>query len=172
MSNPTELYLLRHAKALEPGKKWSGCDDRRPLSVEGAKKMRAIALGMRALKLKFDVILSSPYVRARQTAEIAAEAFKLAKKIKYSTHLAPTANPAELLTELQERGLTGRAILVVGHEPFLTGLVSLLTTGQGGLALNFKKAGLCRLTVSSFRPGRCAMLDWFLPPQVLARLAK
>jgi phosphohistidine phosphatase SixA len=66
------LFLLRHAIAVEPGALSGASDAARPLSPEGKEKMRKIARGMKALDLSFDLILSSPYVRARETAEIVA----------------------------------------------------------------------------------------------------
>jgi phosphohistidine phosphatase len=159
-----ELYILRHAIAVERGTAGYKSDFDRPLTPEGERKLRRITKAMRNLELSFDLILSSPYVRARETAEIVASAFSL-KKVETSDSLAPEGNLREFVVELKTRTPTPEGVLLVGHEPFLSLLISLLVSGSTKTSISLKKAGLAKLTVEGLRPGRCAQLEWLLTPR-------
>lgn len=132
--------------------------------------MRLVAEGMKALDLSFDLILSSPYLRAKQTAEIVAEVLNAQKKMKLSATLAADADPEELIDELNKNYRSLDSILLVGHEPCVSDLISLLVTSNGNLSVVMKKAGLCKLTVDSLRYGQCATLQWLLTPSQLTLL--
>ena len=164
-----QCLLLRHAPAVARGLPGYPRDQSRPLTDEGRKKMRQIAAGMKALDLAFDLILSSPYVRARQTAELVAGAFKRRRKVLPSQNLAPGGDGEALVQELID--LAAPSILLVGHEPDLGRFVSVLVTGDTGLGLDLKKGGLCRLELPSPHYGRCGTLQWLLTPKLLAQLA-
>jgi len=165
-----DLYLLRHAIAFERGKEWPGHDADRPLTKEGAKKMRRIAKAMRDLDLSFDLILSSPFRRAKETAEIVAGSFDCANRLKFSSHLKVGGSPVALMKEIiAHHGKLG-SILLVGHEPYLSSLISVLVSGKENLSITMKKGGLCKLTVESLHHGRCATLEWIIgPAQILGR---
>jgi len=165
-----ELYLLRHAIAVDRGTPGYHKDSQRPLTPEGEKKMWRIAEGMKALDLSFDLILSSPYVRAKQTADIVAEVFQAQDKLELSTALTPEADPKELIAELTRHDHALDSILLVGHEPYLSGFMSKLLVGDESLSLTMKKGGLGKLTVNALRYGRCATLEWLLTPRQLRRI--
>lgn len=171
MNNRMELYLLRHAEAVPHGDAAFDRDSDRPLTADGEKRMRRVAAGMRQLDLAADPILSSPFVRARQTAEIAAQALTAMDKLTLTDSLAADGDPAGLIAEIQRHYRSAKSILLVGHEPYLSGLISQLLTGHDTLSLNFRKAALAKLTVTSLHYGRCAALDWFLTPRQLERIA-
>ena len=98
------LYILRHGIAVEPGTPGYEKDADRPLTPEGERKLWQITEAMEALELSFDLILSSPYLRARQTAEIVAEALKARKRLELSDSLTPGGSSKkliELLNRLQ-----------------------------------------------------------------------
>jgi phosphohistidine phosphatase len=164
------LYFLRHAKACPRGPKYRP-DSKRPLTREGEKAMRQTAAGIQKLDLSFDLILASPYVRALRTAEILAEAYE-SKKLFVTRHLAADAAPRDVVEEIMENFGTLENIVLVGHEPFLSGLISILLSGKPGMKIDFKKAALCKLSVEDLRFGDCATLCWLLTPRHLARLAK
>ena len=128
------LYILRHGIAVEPGSPGYAKDADRPLTPEGERKLGQIAEAMEALDLTFDLILSSPCLRARQTAEIMAEVFHARKKLEFTDNLTPGASPKKLVELLN--GLTPQPedVLLSGHEPFLSGLISLLVSGEPGLS--------------------------------------
>lgn len=163
------LFLLRHAIAVEPGSLSGASDAERPLSPEGKKKMRRIALGMKALDLSFDMILSSPYVRARETAEIVAHEFGTV--LEFTPRLEVGGDPAALVAEVAARCKGMEDVLLVGHEPQLSKLISHLLSGNSGLSITMKKGGLCKLDVPRLSYSRSASLEWLLAPSQLAHLA-
>ena len=164
------LYLLRHAKAVDLGTGGVRHDRDRPLAPEGEKKMRIIAEGMRHLELGFDVILSSPCVRAQQTAEIAAQGLRHHGPLRLTDSLAVEADLPALVAEINRQHREAVNLLLVGHEPSLGHLLSMLVTGGYHLAVDFKKAALAKISTDSLRWGRCAMLEWFLIPKQLVLL--
>jgi len=163
------LYFLRHAIALDRTK-WRRKDSERPLTPEGVQKMRKAAKGLKRLKLKVDWILTSPYARALDTARIVAKTLKAEKKIKVVDHLASTGDPERLVHHLAVDYLKDDALLIVGHEPYLSKLVSRLIGADTPLDLDFKKGGLCRLDADTLHYNRCATLEWWLPPKLLKKL--
>lgn len=166
-----ELYILRHAIAADPGPKYK-LDSARPLTDEGIRKMKEVAKGMRAMGLSFDLILTSPYLRTRQTADIAAEVLDFKKKIMMTETLASSGgDPKRLITEINQHHESAESILLVGHEPYLSGLISMLISGNSGGSINMKKAGLAKLSVDKLKYGHCAVLEWFLTPKQSAGLS-
>jgi phosphohistidine phosphatase len=164
------LYLLRHAIAVERDSSGNSDDSVRPLTPKGERRMHSIAEGMRCLELSFDLLLSSPYRRAKHTADIVAEAFKAQEFLHISATLAPDGNPRQLIAELGGAYKPRQNILVVGHEPYLSGLISLLVSGDQTLRVVMKKGGLCKLSANGLRYGRCATLEWLMTPRQLRLL--
>jgi phosphohistidine phosphatase len=160
-----ELYILRHGIAAEKGDPRYPKDEDRPLTEEGQKKTLKVARRMKALGLRFDLILSSPLARARQTAEIAGSVLGCKNKLKFSTNLAPEGNKRALLREIGRRP----SVLLVGHEPYLSELISTLLSGTAGLRIELRKAGLCKLAANRLRYGRCATLEWLAPAKLLTQ---
>jgi phosphohistidine phosphatase len=107
-------------------------------------------------------------VRARQTAELVADILRLRNKVQLCEHLAPEGNPRDLIAYLTRLDPMPDSVLLVGHEPYLSGLISLLVCGSTRLALNLKKAGLCKLTLTGLKAGRCATLEWLLTPKQMS----
>ena len=163
-----ELYLLRHGIAVERGAH-QGTDHDRVLTSEGRRKVRRVAKAMRALRLSFDTIFSSPLARALQTAEIVAESFRLKRRLRVTEHLVPGTPVARQIAWLKNLRPAPGAVLLVGHEPNLSQLTSRLLTGGGLLAINFKKAGLCKVTVGRGASTR-AVLEWLLTPKQMERM--
>ncbi len=163
-----ELYVLRHAIAAPRGTKGYQQDSDRPLTDDGIAKLRDAVRGMRALDLTFDLILTSSYLRAQQTAEIVAKEMRVARALKPCPHLTPGGDSKALIAEINASG-TAR-ILLVGHEPDLSRLISILTSGDDRTAITLKKGGLCKLAADTLRHGRCASLEWLLAPGQLRRV--
>jgi phosphohistidine phosphatase len=161
------LYLLRHGIAVDPSVAGFAKDAERPLTPKGKRRLRQIAGAMGVLKISFDVILSSPYVRAKQTAEIVAKSLKRLKQLKISDELTPGGNPKLLIQQLNELRPRPKNILLVGHEPYLSKLIALLTTGNTNMEIDLKKGSLCKLEAETLRYGRCAMLVYLLAPRHL-----
>jgi len=162
------LYILRHGIAVEPGSPGYATDADRPLVPKGKRKLKEIAKGMDALGLNFDLILSSSYRRASQTAEIIACTFKPRKQVEFSEDLAPGRSPKKVLEQLTHLHPQPEDVLLVGHEPYLSDLISLLISGESGLSITMKKAGLCKLSAERLCFGRCATLEWLMTPKQMA----
>lgn len=165
------LYLLRHGKAVEREAFAPGDDASRPLTNVGRERTRLVAEGMQRLGLTFDLILSSPLTRARQTAEIVAGAFDAAGSLRFTERLAEEASLADLVREIRALQPEPESLLLVGHEPNLGELTSLLLGAESPLPIRFKKAGLCCLSVAGIEIGPCAVLEWLLAPSQLRLLA-
>ncbi|HTY87438.1 MAG TPA: phosphohistidine phosphatase SixA [Candidatus Acidoferrum sp.] len=165
------LYLLRHGIAVEPGTAGYELDSERPLTAKGKNRLRAAARAMEALELSFDVILTSPYLRARQTAEIIAKDLGLRKRLAFCDELTPAGNPRLLIQQLNQIRPEPKNVLLVGHEPYLGKLIALLAAGNTSLEIDFKKGGLCKLETEFLLYGRCARLVWLLTPRQLEKLA-
>jgi len=159
------LYLLRHGIAAEPGLAGFQPDSERPLTAKGENRLRTAVRAMEKLELSFDLILSSPFLRAKQTAEIITRNFKLRKKLAFSDDLTPTGNPRLLIQQLNRFRPEPENVLLVGHEPYLGKLVALLAAGNSSLEIDFKKGGLCKLEADFLLYGRCAKLVWLLTPR-------
>ena len=165
-----ELYFLRHAPAEIQGETWTGSDADRPLSQKGVRKMKKIALAMKRMDLSFDLILSSPFVRARDTAAIAAKRLRHKDGITISRHLKVAGNARALIREIATEHASCRSVLLVGHEPALSRLISVLLTGRAVPVVTMKKGALCKLSAPRIQYGRCATLDWLIgPAEILAR---
>ena len=165
------LYILRHGIAVESGTPGYEKDSERPLTPEGERKLARIAGAMKEMELTFDLILSSPYVRARQTAEVVARCFRAGKALEFSDELTPGGDPRALIGEIHRHEPEPRDVLLVGHEPYLSDLVAMLVAGKTGLTVTLKKGGLCKLGTESLKYGPCASLEWLLTPKQMARMA-
>jgi phosphohistidine phosphatase len=163
-----KLYLLRHGDAGEAGDPRYK-ENERPLTEKGAQRTKELAHELRLMEISFDFILSSPLARARETAEIVARGLKFAGKVELTEYLAPFGSMDGLVRHLNTLRPLPQNILLVGHEPYLSGFISLLCTGGPGLAITMKKGGLCRLALDLPRCEKCATLEWLLTPRVVGR---
>ena len=164
------LFVLRHAKACARSPKWRP-DDTRPLTRDGEKKMYHIARGIQSLDLSIDLILTSPYLRAFRTAEILGEVLE-SKKVFASKNLIAEAEPRAVIDEMNENFAELTQIALVGHEPFLSRLISVLLSGRDNLPIELRKGGYCKLSIKKLSFGPCAGLEWLMTPRQLARLAR
>jgi phosphohistidine phosphatase len=167
----TQLFILRHGVAEERDRTLFPDDALRPLTRRGTEKMHEIAAGMRGMGLEFGLILSSPYRRARQTAAIVAKEFGIPQRLRFSAHLEPGGDLAGLIEEVASASEEATCILLVGHEPSLSTLISLLVAGHEGAPVMLKKGGLCSLTLDLAPRARRATLQWLLTPRQLRRMA-
>ena len=162
------LYLVRHGIAVDPNDPKSPPEPERPLTAKGVQKTRVAALGLQALKVKPDVLITSPYVRAAQTAEIFAETLGFSpQKIRTHDALKPAGNPADILKEVVR--LRAKEVMCFGHAPNLDQLISHLA-GAHSVFTALKKAGVACIEMHSGPTGR-SELQWILPPKVLRALS-
>jgi phosphohistidine phosphatase len=166
------LYIMRHGIAVDRDPVSFPDDSRRPLTLKGEDRVRLIADAMRSLELSFDHILSSPHLRASQTAEIVVSALGAKDQLDFTDTLAPEGDPKALIRAVNQLKPAPENVLLVGHEPFLSQFIALLISGQPDAAIDLKKGGLARLELEgSLRHGKCAELVWLFAPKQLALLA-
>ncbi|HTX19729.1 MAG TPA: phosphohistidine phosphatase SixA [Bacteroidota bacterium] len=158
------VYILRHAIAVQRGAAAFPNDDR-PLTDEGKEKMEKGARGIARVVESVDVIVTSPLVRAADTARIAAEALGAEHKVEVSKELLPGSSARKLLLYLAKyKNLD--SIMIVGHEPDLGYLASALL-GVDRPVVEFKKGALCCIEVSTLPPRGAGVLLWHLQPKQL-----
>ena len=164
------IYLIRHSNAVDPGTPGYEDDDQRPLTEKGRDKMNRIASALKTLRVKPDLIVSSPYVRARQTAEILAKVLKYKRELTLSDALVPMGDAEQVVGEINEKYEVDELILV-SHEPCISGLIGALTANNPELSINIKNGGVCCLSTDNLRMERRAVLEWLLPPKILSALS-
>jgi len=156
---------VRHAIAEERGPRWPD-DAKRPLTATGIERFREVAAGLRAIETRIDLVLTSPLVRARQTADMLAAALDPHPPVEVSDALAPGATPRALAAALS-RAKRSR-IACVGHEPDLGQLAAHYVGASR--PLEFKKGGICRIDLDA--PAGPGLLVWFGPPRLLRRAGR
>lgn len=165
-----ELFLLRHGIAVDRGLPGDQDDSQRPLTPKGAARIHQIAQVAKRMGVKFDLLLSSPYLRAQQTAQMVASFYKMEDRLRLTENLTPTVTPSALIGEIHETYADALSILIVGHEPYLSALAGMLLAGDENVAITLKKGGLCKLSIDELRYARCATLDWLLTPKQMLNL--
>jgi phosphohistidine phosphatase len=161
-----KLLIIRHAIAVQRGTPEMP-DEQRPLTARGEKRFKRAAKGLARVCARPDALLTSPLLRARRTAELAAAAWK---------RLEPVDVPA--LASGDDEGLEGvlatypaeATLAIVGHEPHLSALLGRLLGGAASSKLTFRKGGAALLELPN-RLSEGGQLLWYLPPRLLRRLA-
>ena len=162
-----ELYLIRHGIAAERGLEYPD-DSKRPLTSKGIAALREEASGLNELGIAFDLIITSPLTRTRQTADVFAEHLKSKPAVVPSEALAPAGTPAMVIQEIVKHAGKLRVALV-GHEPNIGELAARLVGAR--TSIGFKKGAVCRIDFESLPPKGTGTLRWFLPPKVLRAIA-
>ena len=162
-----ELYLIRHGLAAERGDQYPD-DTKRPLTARGIQRMKREGTALVALDVAFDVILASPLVRTRQTAEAVASAFREPPPIVNLASLAPGGTHNAIVDDLAKQSHRRKRIALVGHEPGIGELAARLL----GLRkpIEFKKGAICRIDIAALPPTGNGQLKWFLTPRILRKI--
>jgi phosphohistidine phosphatase len=168
MPGAYELYLIRHGIAEERGDAWPD-DAKRPLTEQGIERLRRGARGLAQLGVEFDVMLTSPLTRAKQTADAIAGSFDPRPPIVSVESLAPGGTYAAVLADLEKQSRRSR-IALVGHEPGIGELASRLIGSRH--AIEFKKGAICRIDFETLPPAGPGALRWFATPRMLRSLKK
>jgi phosphohistidine phosphatase len=157
---PFQLFLLRHADAGDP-MAWAGDDAERPLSAKGKRQARRLASLLAEIGWKPDVILTSPKVRAAETARIVGQAVDV--KPADEQILASSFDLSDVATVLADHP-DARRVVLVGHDPDFSSLASTLT----GAAIELRKGAIARIDLQDSSPaaGQGA-LRWLIPPGVV-----
>lgn len=162
-----ELYLIRHGIAAERGPDYPD-DSKRPLTGKGIAALRRTAKGLSELEITFELIITSPLVRTKQTAEIFSELLEGKPGIVHSDALAPAGTPAAVIEEVVKHARKAKVALV-GHEPNIGELAARLIGARS--PIEFKKGAICRIDFDVLPPKSLGQLIWFLPPRVLRRIS-
>ena len=162
-----DLLVLRHGEAGKrsplPG------DFKRTLTTEGRQEIAELSNGLKSLEVKLDYVLTSPLLRAKNTAEIIAKSLKYNGKIEELDSLKPEGNKLEFYSVLSKLKRDS-VVLVVGHEPYLSEMISQAIS-QSDCRINLKKAGLTRIRVLSILPKLKGDLRWLLTPKLLKKIS-
>ena len=164
-----KLYLVRHAIAEDMGMDYED-DSLRPLTDKGREKMQKIAQALKTLGVSPDLIVSSPYVRASQTASVLAKTFKYKEEILYNDLLVPMGQPDDMIGEINEKYSVDE-LMLVGHEPNLSSLIGTLLAGSSDISINLKKGGVCCLSVDDLHYDRKAVLEWLVTPKISTKVS-
>jgi phosphohistidine phosphatase len=167
-----QLLVVRHAIAEDRADfaRSHKDDSARPLTPEGRRKMERGALGLKQIIPELDILATSPYKRALETAEIIAHVYG-GLGVDQVPELAPGCGLDRVvgwLADLHARGV----VAIVGHEPDLSRLVCALLVGANGPFLELRKGAACLLEFSGAIGPGAAALDWFLGPKHLRRLGE
>ena len=160
------LLIIRHAAAVPSGTAGIADDDR-PLTPKGKARFRAAAKGLARIVARPDVLLTSPLPRARETAEIAARAFK---RLEPRIEPALASGRVDQIVAALAKEPRDATVAVVGHEPVLGALVARLVGATSAGSFAFKKGGaaLVDLPDGPLAGGR---LIWFVKPRILRDLS-
>lgn len=161
-----ELYLVRHGVAAERGPQYPD-DTQRPLTPEGIESLRREARALDVLEVSFDLIISSPLLRTRQTAEVLADGMRDHPRIVFSDALAPSGSAAAVVEEVAKHA-ADRKIALVGHEPGIGELAAKLVGARA--PFEFKKGAICRIDFAADPAKAHGSVRWFVPPKLLKRI--
>jgi phosphohistidine phosphatase len=165
-----QLYVVRHGIAIDREDPKCPPDPERYLTEEGVEKTREVAGGVAALGATPDLFLSSPYVRAIQTAEIFAGVFKYStQKVRHSDLLLPGAEPTLFFRELA-RDKRSSSVFCFGHAPHLDDLIAA-ALGSKHHVTSLKKAGIALIELRRVSPPS-GQLVWLATPKLLRRAGK
>jgi len=160
-----DVYILRHGKA-EDARPGRGDADRR-LTKKGREEIAAAGRWMAAWELRFDLIATSPLVRAQETAAIIADCLGEKDHLLTWKELAPGGDP-ESVCHLIGKHPDVRALLLVGHEPLLSALISRIITGDENTAIALSKGALAKIREFSPLPRPAGELHWLMTPAQMA----
>jgi len=164
-----QLYIMRHGIAIERDHPDCPDEPERFLTPEGIERTRQAARGLLALEVEVSTLLSSPYRRAVETAEIAAEVLELPKRtIRKTDALLPSAHPGEILKEL--RDLKVESAMCFGHAPQLDEIIAYCLGGSGEPTA-LKKAGVALLEMATLVPPK-GQLVWLMTPKALRKMKR
>jgi len=157
-----ELYLFRHgiAEDGQPGQP----DSSRELTPDGRKKTADVAKLARKSGVRPTLILTSPYARARQTAQIAADELGYENDILPVDSLVPHSSPENVWKDIRDHA-DQASILLAGHEPLLSRMVAYLLNAPS-LRVEMKKAAIVRIDLESTRAAPHGVLRWMIVPKM------
>lgn len=164
-----KLYLVRHGIATNGLPEGIRSDAERPLTNEGREETKEVAQGLKRIGVKPDLFVTSPLVRARQTAKIMSDVLAGHDDLEVCPALAPGGSLSEVCNFLRKFNKANE-IMLFGHEPDMGQLAAGLIWAGPDCQIPFKKAGVCRIDVSSLPPNSPGVLKWFVTPKIACLL--
>ena len=166
---PKQLYVVRHGIAIARGA-WGGADETRPLTPKGKRRMRQVARSLRRLGVEVDRIVTSPVLRARQTAEILLGELEPSGPLENSSALHAESDPITIREWLANQD--SDRLMIVGHNPSISELIAVLTTGASPEPfVDLGKGAVAALAELSSTQQRYR-LDWLLPARLIRCLGR
>ena len=171
-----ELFILRHGETSKSLPRSGGLN--RPLTYTGTTEIKSIADSIKKLKIKIDLILTSPLSSCKQTGEIINDLFKKRIPIIICNDLKPEGKLLDFYNKISKYKDTS-AILIVGHEPYLSSMINDIISNNADTDRNYntnhnnivlKKAGLSRIKITSTVPKLKGELRWLLTPRILKKI--
>lgn len=167
-----DIFVLRHGRAGS----WNPLrypDDRlRPLTREGQDRLGRQVLVMEAIEVCPEVIVSSPLTRALQTAQIVHRGLDNPRPLATSDALTPGADPYDTLEELATDYASFASVMIVGHEPHLSGFTSVAVAGSHEPIIRIRKGALCKISLQPSAYGHTGWIEWSLTARQMLRLAR
>lgn len=163
-----EVILVRHGIAVEMGEEGVISDEGRMLSGKGRKATRQVAKGLKAAGCRPVSVISSPLLRARETADIIAEVLGL-EKVEVSDLMLPGTSPTDIMAFLMARGEF--PVILVGHMPDLAIMASGMLSRDASVPLTFKKAAACSILFDGEVEAGKGRLVWLMQPRQLKQMA-
>lgn len=160
-----DVYILRHGKAEDAGPGMGDADRR--LTKKGHEEIAAAGSWMAAQDLRFDLIAASPLLRAQETAVLVAEVLNIRDRLVIWNVLAPGGNP-ETVCRLISRHQGISSILLVGHEPLLSSLISRIITGDENAGIVMSKGALAKVREFSYTGHPSGELVWLITAKQMA----
>ena len=171
-----ELFILRHGETSKRPSRSGGLD--RPLTYTGTADIKNIANSIKKLRIKIDLIVTSPISSCKQTGEIINDMFKKRIAIIFCNDLKPEGKFLDFYNKISKYKNTS-SILIVGHEPYLSSMINdIISNSDADRNYNknynniiLKKAGLSRIKIISTVPKLKGELRWLLTPRILKKLS-
>jgi phosphohistidine phosphatase len=164
-----KLYLVRHGIAVDRLSGEITSDFKRPLTSEGKEEVADVATGLKFIGVKPNYLVTSPLVRAKQTAEIFAKVFNYKEQIVFSEALAPGGLVSDLYKVIDDLK-NANEVCLFGHQPDMTRLAQSLLWGGPDLDIPFKKSGVCRIDIYDLPPTSPGTLKWFITPRIASAI--
>jgi phosphohistidine phosphatase len=167
-----DMFILRHGEAgkrISPGSN----DFDRPLTIEGKREVADIAKSLKDIGVKFNFIITSPLKRAHETASIVAMIFNKENVMENWGELKPNVHvDRELYRKLSQKFKQDSSILIVGHEPYLSSLISEIISEDVTSHVVLKKAGLAKIRITSMSTRSMhGELEWLLTPKLMKNIS-
>jgi len=171
-----ELFILRHGETSKRLSRSGGLD--RPLTYTGTTDIKNIADSIKKLRIKIDLIVTSPLSSCKQTGEIINDLFNKRIPIIICNHLKPEGELLDFYNKISKYKDTS-SILIVGHEPYLSSMINDIISkndtdrnyNKNNNNIILKKAGLSRIKITSTVPKLKGELRWLLTPRILKKIA-